>query len=149
MNGTNLFRGSLREWITVHFFFLMPRRVFDSRNTPNPQMPQDAVFSISRGRATVLRPHNNIAKALNPEIHHASNPKGPPMMTRSQRRSFPDNSGMATTPLLERIYVIFIPDHSGTPMSGCGLKPRSLTHENHVVLQAVRKMAAPHLWRRL
>jgi hypothetical protein len=76
-------------------FFVSLVRIFDSRNTPNPQIPQEAVFSINNGMATVLNPHSNMATALKPEMLHANNPKGPPMMTRPQCNSFSGKSGMS------------------------------------------------------
>ena len=76
-------------------FFKSLVRIFDSRNTPNPQIPQDAVFNINSGMATVLRPHIKMASALAPEMLHAKTPKGPPMMTLPHCRSVFDKSGMA------------------------------------------------------
>jgi len=75
-------------------FFKFLARIFDSRNTPNPQIPQDAVFNINNGMATVLRPHIRMASALAPEMLHAKIPKGPPIMTLPQWRSFSEKSGM-------------------------------------------------------
>ena len=82
-------------------------RIFDSRNTPKPQIPQDAVFNINSGIATVLRPHIRMASALAPEMPHARIPKGPPMMTRPHCRSFSDKSGMAMIFPASKILLFF------------------------------------------
>ncbi|RYU58956.1 hypothetical protein EWI61_09600 [Methylolobus aquaticus] len=63
-------------------------RVFDSLITPMPQIPHDAVFSISSGIATVLIPQINTATALAPETLHARMPSGPPMAIFNQRYNF-------------------------------------------------------------
>ena len=47
-------------------------------------MPHEAVFNISRGKATVFKPQITTAIALAPEIPHAKIPMGPPTTTRNQ-----------------------------------------------------------------
>ena len=63
----------------------MELRTLDSRMTPKPQMPQDAVFSISNGIATDLRPHSMTAIALAPDKLQAISPQVPPTSTRAAR----------------------------------------------------------------
>jgi hypothetical protein len=62
-----------------------PSRLFDSLMTPIPQIPQDAVFNIRSGMATVLMPQINTAIALAPDTLQAMRPSGPPMMIFNQR----------------------------------------------------------------
>ena len=57
-------------------------RVLASRMMLSPQIPQDAVLIISKGRATVCNPQIIAAIALAPDKLHATKPHGPPTRIR-------------------------------------------------------------------